>query len=959
MATERLRFAVFGGPRVWRDGVELDLGPPQRRQLLTLLMLAAGDAVGLDVILDVLWADDPPESALNVVHRHVGQLRRLLEPELSSRQSGSYVAAAGTGYRLLVTAESFDLLELRRLLPDRDRASVERSLEVASGRAGAGLTPGTTMEALLASAEADRVAAGLAAGALVAGLGDVQEARLLEPAMQAIAHDHPFDEPLQAALVRTLVAAGRRADALAHFSAVRALMLDELGLEPGPELQGAQREALAEPEPTAAPDGAADVGPAARSTVPRPAQLPVHTVAVVGRGAELDRLEARLRNVDGPTVCAVTGMGGVGKTAVALQCAQQVLDAFPDGQLYANLHGYDEQAGPSDPADVLRSFLVTLGADPAALPVGAEDRGSLFRSTVADQRLLVLLDNARDSAQVRPLLPGGRGCRVLVTSRRRLDELVAVGAYAEPLGRLAPEDGLDLLSARLGQARVDAEPVGASALVDACLGLPLALSVVAAQATRYRDVSLAELADRLPEPSATLNALSGGAPATDLRRVLSLSYAALSEPAALLFRCVGVHPGRDLSLLVAASLAGLDTAAARVALDELARASLLDEVAPSRFQVHDLVKAYGYEQLTGAESDSALRRLVAHYVGTVRNAYLQYGRPPVVPVPPAPQGVTPETFRNAGESVAWYLRERATLAVLVDRAAGRGLTVECALLVLDARPMAQFWAAAGELAPVTRTALTALTADPGAAVEPAEPWRRVLEAELRRDLGMLVYRTGAGEEGLAEVQRALAVFEELGDLAGQANTLRNLSSAAIHAGDLAGAVTLASQGVALARQLGDEAAVGTALSAMVEALVAAGRYAEGVQAGEAALELCRRHGVRMGESNLVNQLAAARAGLGDFRGAIEVVSDYRALTRALGLGSGTMDTWQTLLEAEFQYATGDQEAALASYRDYLERASVSPVTVTLAGFRPTDVELGDRERVEARVAELEAESRFV
>jgi hypothetical protein len=424
----------------------------------------------------------------------------------------------------------------------------------------------------------------------------------------------------------------------------------------------------------------------------------------------------------------------------------------------------------------------------------------------------------------------------------------------------------------------------------------------------------------------------------------------------MLFRCIGVHPGRDLSLLVAASLAGLDTQAARGALDELARASLLEEVAPSRFQVHDLLKAYAHERLTEAEADPALRRLVAHYVGTVRNAYLQYGRPPVVPVPQAPPGVTPETFRNAGESVAWYLRERPMLTVLVDLAAGCGLLVECALLVLDARPMAQFWAAAGELAPVTRAALTALTSD---SVAPAEPARRVLEAELRRDLGMLAYRTGAAEEGLADVRLALAVFEELGDLAGQANTLRNLSSAAIHAGDLAGAVALASQGLDLARQLDDEAAVGTALSALVEALVAAGRYAEGVEAGEAALDLCRRHGVRMGESNLVNQLAAARAGLGDFRGAIQVVSDYRALTRALGIGSGTMDTWQTLLEAEFQYATGDQQAALTSYRDYLDRALVSPVTVTLAGFRPTDVELGDRERVEARIAELEADTRFV
>jgi DNA-binding SARP family transcriptional activator/tetratricopeptide (TPR) repeat protein len=951
MGTEELRFVILGGPQVWRDGVELDLGPPQRRQLLALLMVAAGGAVGIDVVFDVLWERDPPDTALNVVHRHVGQLRRLLEPSLTSRQPGAYVAAAGTGYRLAVTAENFDLLELRQLLKRGDRASVERGLEVAARRAGAGLTAATAMEALLAPAEADRVAAGLAAGALVARLGDVHEARRLEPAIQAIAHDHPFDEPLQAALVRTMVAAGRRADALAHFSAVRALLDDELGLEPAPELQAAQLEALAEPEPSTAQVDSADAEAVSPAPAVRPAQLPVHTLEVVGRDAELARLEARLRDLEhGSAVCAVTGMGGVGKTAVALQCAQHVLDAFPDGQLYANLHGYDEQSGPSDPGDVLRSFLVALGAAGADLPTGEEDRGALFRSQVADKRLLVVLDNARDSAQVRPLLPGGRGCRVLVTSRRRLDELVAAGAYAEQLQRLSTEAALGLLTTRIGRARVEAVPHAARAIVEACLGLPLALSVVAAQAGRYRDLPLGERAGQLGEPAATLDALSGGAPATDLRRVLSLSYAALSDPAALLFRCVGVYPGRDLSLLVAASLSGLDTRATRAALDELARANLLDEVAPSRFQVHDLLRAYARELVGDAESEAAGRRLVAHYVGSVRNAYLQYGRPPVVPLPPGPPRVTPETFGSAGESVAWYLRERATLTVLVDRAAEAGLTVECALLALDARPMAQYWAAAGELKPVTRAALVALTRDPSVRSTPAGT---VLEAELRRDLGMLMYRTGEGEEGLVEVQQALVVYEELGDLIGQANTLRNLSSAAIHAGDLERAVALARRCVDQARRSGDEAAVGTALSALVEALVAAGEYGEGVEAGEAALDLCRRHGVRMGESNLVNQLAAARAGLGDFRGAIEVVSEYRALTRSLGLGSGTMDTWQTLLEAEFHYASGDRQAALASYRDYLDRAKVSPVTVTLAGFRPADVELGDRERVEARIDELE------
>jgi tetratricopeptide (TPR) repeat protein len=230
----------------------------------------------------------------------------------------------------------------------------------------------------------------------------------------------------------------------------------------------------------------------------------------------------------------------------------------------------------------------------------------------------------------------------------------------------------------------------------------------------------------------------------------------------------------------------------------------------------------------------------------------------------------------------------------------------------------------------------------------------VLEAELRRDLGMLRLRTDEPEAGMEELHRSLTLYEELDDPVGRANTLRNLSSAAIHEGDMAEAVALARRAVDIARRSGDEAAVGTQLGALVEALVAAGQHAEAVEAGEAALDLCRRHGVRMGESNLVNQLASAKAGLGDYAGAIDELTRYRALTRSLGLGSGTMDTWQTLLEAEFRYAAGDGSAALASYRDYLDRAAVTPVTIAVAGFRPSDAALGDPGRVRARIAELEA-----
>ncbi|HEX3929315.1 MAG TPA: BTAD domain-containing putative transcriptional regulator [Nocardioides sp.] len=947
MGTDALRFAVYGGPRVWSGDAELDLGPPQRRLLLALLMVAAGDAVGMDVIVETLWEQDPPDTALNVVHRHVGQLRRSLEPELSSRQPGSYVAAAGTGYRLTVSESQLDLLELRSLLAGpSDAACVTRAVEVAADRAGGRLPSRLALESLLAALEADRAAAGIAAAALVSRLGDRSVARRLLPGVQAIAHDHLFDEPLQAALIRILVAAGRRADALAHFGNVRALMDEELGLEPGPDLQAAQQESLADPVSAPAPTGSA-VPPAAESVSARPAQLPVHSVDVVGRDDELAEVTARLRATGrSSVVCAVTGMGGLGKTTLALRCAQEVADDFPDGQLYAQLHGYDEEVAPTAAHDVLRGFLVALGVAAGQVPGELDDRAALFRSLVARSRVLVLLDNARDSEQVRPLLPGGAGCGVLVTSRRRLDELAFAGAFVLPLGELDRAEGLALLRSRIGAARVDAEPDAADAVVAACDGLPLALSIVAAQIARYRDVTLQELLDRLGEPSATLDALSGGARATDLRRILSWSHDALSEPAAQMFRCVGTLPGNELSLLAAVSLAGVDVASARSSLDELAGANLVTEVAPARFQIHQLLQAYARELLPDDEAAAARRRLVGHYVGTVRNAYLLHGRPPLCPLPEAAANTSPETFRRLGEAHAWYHREQPLLAALTLQCAAAGAAVESALLVLDARPLAQHSSPAGDLLPLATAALGAVqrAGGPGA-----------LAAELRRDRGLLLCRSGQRARGHDELVAALTAFEELGDAAGQASTLRNLARNARFAGDPATELEFARRSVEVARRELDGAAESVALTVLTESLTASGLLDEAVVSGRRSVELTRAHRVVAWEPHALEALADAYAAAGDFDSAIAHITEAHDIESQQGLGRGASitETRHHLYLAEFQYGAGDREAALASYSRYVERAEAfGPLSDSVAIVDPTEAALGDLDRVRRRIAEL-------
>jgi tetratricopeptide (TPR) repeat protein len=642
-------------------------------------------------------------------------------------------------------------------------------------------------------------------------------------------------------------------------------------------------------------------------------------------------------------------MGGVGKTTLALQCAQDVADSFPDGQLYADLHGYDDEVAPAEPGDVLRGFLVALGLPPTELPDDVDERAALFRSLVADARLMVVLDNARDSGQVRPLLPGGPRCATLVTSRSRLDELAGLGASVLGLEPLGNHDGVALLRDRLGAARVDAEREVVDRIVEACQGLPLALGIVAARAARFRDVPLAELLDELAEPSAALETLSGGA--VDLRRILSWSYDALPDAAAGLFRCTGVQPGPELTLLVAASLAGVDVTEARRSLDLLARANLVAEVAPSRYRTHDLLRAYARELLATDEADAARRRLVDHYVGSARNAYLLHGRPAICPTPEPAPGTSPERFGSLGEAHAWYLRERQSIATLVLQTASCGQATACALLVLDVRPLAQQSSPAADLLPLTRAALDAVTRDDG---------HPVLVAELRRDLGLLLCRSGRRDDGHDELERALAAFETLGDAAGQSSTLRNLARNARFGGDPEGELDYARRSVDVARRELDGGAEAVALTMLTESLTSAGRLDEAVQTGERSVELTRAHAVVAWEPHALESLAHAVAAGGDYARAVALLTEARETDRRQGLGRGASvtETRHQLHVAEYLYGAGDRAAALASYHRYLERAETfGPLTASVAVVDPHEAALGALDRVRERIAELENDHR--
>jgi NB-ARC domain len=374
-------------------------------------------------------------------------------------------------------------------------------------------------------------------------------------------------------------------------------------------------------------DASVPVSGAAGPAVPVPAQLPPAVPAFIGRDAELASLDALLHPkaaAAGPAtvvIAALSGTAGVGKSALAVHWAHRAAAQFPDGQLYVNLRGFDPDGAAMEPSEALRGFLDALGAPATRIPESLSAQAGLYRTLLAGKRILVVLDNAKDAGQVRPLLPGSPGCLAIVTSRNQLTGLVATdSAYAMTLDLLGSGDARELLALRLGSRRVAREPDAVDEIIAGCARLPLALTIAAARAAGSPSFPLAVLATELREATRALDPLNGGDPATDVRAVFSWSYHALTTDAARLFRRLGLHPGPDIALPAAASLAAIPQDRARALLGELTRAHLLAEHAPGRYAFHDLLRAYATELARAHDSqnvrNAAAHRVLDHYLHT-------------------------------------------------------------------------------------------------------------------------------------------------------------------------------------------------------------------------------------------------------------------------------------------------------------------------------------------------------
>jgi transcriptional regulator with XRE-family HTH domain len=358
----------------------------------------------------------------------------------------------------------------------------------------------------------------------------------------------------------------------------------------------------------------------------RPAQLPVDVAGFTGRAEEIATVVASLVADVRPTpaIIVVTGTAGVGKTALAVHCAHQVRPWYPDGQLYINLRGFDPTGSVVSPGSVLRWFLDALGVPAARIPDDLDPQVGLYRTLLADRRVLVLLDNARDPEQIRPLLPAAPGCAALVTSRDQLVGLVATdNADPLPLGLLSPRAGGQLLAGRIGTGRASAEPDAVAEIVDRCARLPLALAIAAARAAAQPDLPLAALARDLTDRAHRLDVLATGDAGTDPRSVFSWSHRALSPGAARLFRLLGLHPGPEFAVGTAASLAGMPARRVVPLLAELVRANLVEEYRPGWYALHDLLHAYAGQEARDdptEEPAAATGRVLAHYLHTAAEA---------------------------------------------------------------------------------------------------------------------------------------------------------------------------------------------------------------------------------------------------------------------------------------------------------------------------------------------------
>jgi DNA-binding SARP family transcriptional activator len=674
-----MRFRILGPLRV-RDGAHwIAVRAAQQRLVLAVLLIEAGKVVSTDQLVNEIWGEQPPGTAAATVRGYVYALRRTLGGGIHGP-----LLTRGNGYELAVADEDVDARVFERLvdtgiraIAGGDRGSaltrLSEALALCHGQVLADVPASGTVATEISRLEQRRLTAIEERLGALLDLG--RHAEMVDELAQVVA-EHPLRERLQGQLMLALHRCGRRAEALATYRSAHRMITDELGVEPGMELRRLHQAVLADEPHLVAPHRRSS-----RHHRVIPAQLPAEVTAFTGRELPLRQLDTLLPNEndpDGaagpafPVIATIVGTAGVGKTALAMRWAHEARRHFPDGQLYVNMHGH--AAGPPmRPIDALARLLPALGVPAEQVPLEVDVAAGLYRSLVADKRILVLLDDVAHSDQVRPLLPGSRGCRVLLTSRDKLGGLVARdGAVPLTLDPLDPAESTTLLTRLLGADRVGAEPDAAAALAGLCGHLPLALRIAAANLTARPTHAIADYTTRLAGGDRLAALQMDGDPQVAVRSAFDHSYATLPDDAALLFRLLGLVPGREITAPAAAALAGFPLPQATRLLDRLARGHLIVEHTRDRYSLHDLLRLYAVDLAAGdrtLDRSAALDRLYDHYLRGVQAAATRHYRPVSrLPVPEPVAG-------NAGdhtEAVAWLDAELLNLMAAISHAEAHG-----------------------------------------------------------------------------------------------------------------------------------------------------------------------------------------------------------------------------------------------------------------------------------------------
>lgn len=778
-----MRVDLLGPLRVRDDEEAVPLPRGRVRVALAVLALAGGRTVTADALIAAVWGGDdlpehPPASLANLLYR----LRQALGRDV--------VLGTADGYSLLVGPDDVDVLRFRRLLAraaaERDpvacRALLAEALglwrgEPLSGVASVALrdveVPRLTEEYL--GAREQRIALDLASGR------DQARDQALEELNELTAR-YPLRETLWRQLLVGLVAAGRQAEALAAYEVARRRLSEELGADPSRELREVHRRLLTgQAVPAVAPTGqavaagqaapAGQAGPSAEPVTTPPAMLPAAVADFAGREGELARLAAAGRGDRlGVTVVAIDGMAGVGKTALALRAAHQAAAGYPDGQLFLDLLGHTPGRRPVEPREALGALLRMVGVDGASIPEALAERAALWRSTLAGRRVLVVLDNAADAAQVRPLLPGAGGILVLVTSRHRMGDLDATDAVS--LDVLAPGPARELFTALAGAERVRAEPAAVDALLRACGYLPLAIRIAGGRLRARPTWRVSDLLTLLREADGRLGELAVGD--RSVASAFEVSYAQLPAAQQRLFRLLGLLPGSGIDRFGAAALIGTGVGVGEVAslLDALVDAHLLEEPAPGRYQLHDLLREHARQVVAvhepAEERERAERRLLEYYLAAAERAnHLLLALDVRSWAGPAnPPGAVP-VFGDYQAAWDWLETERADLLAAVQQAARAGADEHAWRLPYH---LGFFLSASGDAGPAVAIHEVAIAAarrvgrDDGAAA-------------LLSNLSAILFGCGRMPEALAAAEDAVAVSGRNGYPSRQARALINAGNA--------------------------------------------------------------------------------------------------------------------------------------------------------------------------------------